>query len=114
VRWAIAAVPDALSLLVSWPLKRKEDEALAELSALEPELNRLRQQHGRDRQAFNEAAMALYEERMVDPTKACLPTLLRVAPALLRCLLNAPALRGPFRQGVHDRVAETLVIEAVR
>jgi len=104
-RWAITAVPDVLSNLVHRSLAAKEDQGMAAVKALEPEIDALRQQRGKDRQELNDALMNLYERRGVQPAQACLPSLLRALPALLgRGVLVAPALRTPLRQGLHDRL----------
>ena len=115
LRWAITAVPDSLSRLIDRSLAPKDEQALAAVRDLGAEVDRLRRQHGPDRQGLNEALMALYKERNVNPMTGCLPSVLGVLPALIcRSLLYAPALRDPLHQGIHDRVAKVLVIESPR
>jgi hypothetical protein len=48
-----------------------------------------------DRQRFNKELLALYEEEGMDPAASCLPI-----------------LRRPLRQGLHDRLARTIVVQA--
>ena len=111
LRWAIAAVPDGLSLLVDRFLTLEDEQALADLKALEADVDELRRQHGSDRQGLNQALMALYQERNVNPMKACLSLLLDVLPGVLcRCVLYSSALGGPLHQGMHDRLADTIVV----
>lgn len=110
LRWALASIPDALvPLLIRFP---NDDHFLTALSELEPEVEELRHQYGRDRQGMNEALLALYKDRDLNPLKACLPSLLPVCMSLLaRCVLHAPALIGPLHQSLHDRAARTIIVE---
>jgi uncharacterized RDD family membrane protein YckC len=111
LRWAITTVPEFVSMLVHRSLAAKEDQALAAVKALEPEVNALKRQHGADQQGLNQALMQLYKQRGVNPTQACLPSLLGAIPGLLgRVVLIAPALRAPLHQGLHDGLAKTVVI----
>ena len=111
LRWAITAVPDVVSMLVHRSLAAKEDEALAAVKALEPEVNALKREHGADQQGLNQGLMQLYKQRGVNPAQACLPSLLGAVPGLLgRVVLIAPALRAPLHQGLHDGLAKTVVI----
>lgn len=111
MRWAITAVPDALSMLARLSPAENGEAAVAAAEALNSEVNALRRQHGRDQRELNEALMRLYEERGVNPVPAFLRMLLRAVPLVLaQCLLIAPAVRGPLHQGHHDRLSKTVVI----
>lgn len=112
LRWLILAVPDGLSLLVRRFTTRKTEKAVAAMRDLEPEVHRLREQYGRDRQGLNEALIALYEERNVNPMEGCSRAMVDILPGLLaRTFLSAPVLRGPLHQGFADRVCRTVVID---
>ncbi len=112
LRWVILALPDGLSLLVRRFTTRRTEDVLTAMRELGDEVNHLREQYGRDRQGLNEALMALYEERNVNPTEGCSLSLMAILPGLLaRAFLSAPALRGPLHQGFPDRVCRTVVIE---
>lgn len=112
-RWAMTLVPNALSQLVSTPaLPAKTQRSIAAMEELRPEAEQLRRQHRGDRRRLNEALMALYRERGVNPLEGCMPLLLRALPGLLiNLVLYGPALQGPMHQGLHDRVTKTVVIE---
>ena len=111
LRWMITAVPDGLSLLKDRYPTPKDEHARAALEDLGAEVKALRQRHGPDQQGLNQALMALYQEREVNPMTACLSMLLDLLPGVLcRCVLYAPALRAPLHQGLHDRLANTIVV----
>jgi uncharacterized RDD family membrane protein YckC len=111
VRWTLTAIPDGLSLLTSRPLAPRARYAEAAMGDLAAEVKELRRNHGTDRQGLNEALMALYKDRNANPIHACVPSLLAALPGVLcRCALYAPALRGPLHQGLHDRLARTVVV----
>ena len=109
LRWALGSVPEGLSRLVRAFTKVEEQPALAELRT---EVQRLEQRHRGDWQSLNEALMALFKERKVNPAEACLPYLPQILPGLVAsCLVHGLALKGPLHQGVHDRAAGTVVID---
>ena len=112
-RWAMTFIPNALSSLVSLPaLTAKTQRSLAAMEELQPEAEHLRRQHRGDQRMLNEALMALYQERGVNPLESCMPLLLRALPGLLlNFIIYGPALQGPLHQGLHGRVAKTVVIE---
>ncbi len=110
LRWATTSLPQDLSALL--PISAQEKRALAAVRELQLEIERLRQQHERNRRAFNRALMSLYESHRVNALHACLPSLLRVLPGLAwSCAVHGPALRGPLHQGLHDRIARTVVVD---
>jgi uncharacterized RDD family membrane protein YckC len=110
LRWALTFLPNGVSRLLHTPAKL--EQAAATLAELQPEIDRLTQHHRGHRQRLNEALMALYEERKVDPVDACLPVLLQLLPVVgTSFLLHGPALKGPLHQGLHDRAAGTIVVE---
>lgn len=114
VRWAAAVVPsEALSRLV--PSSAKAESTLATMRDLQPEIDRLMQRHQGDRQRLNEEVMGLFDTANVNPNEACLPILLRALPGLIfACALNAPALQAPRHQGIHERLAGTVVVQVGR
>ena len=111
VRWAVTMVPDALARLV--PLSERAVSTLADITGLQPEIDRLTRRHEGDRQRLNEELMKLYKDADLNPLGACLPMVLRALPGFaISCALYGPLLQGPHRQGLHDRFAGTVVIEA--
>lgn len=63
--------------LVLWPLASKQLHSQKKLSAIQPEVNRLKNKYKKDPQKFNAAVMELYKEKEVNPFSSCLPTLLQ-------------------------------------
>jgi YidC/Oxa1 family membrane protein insertase len=65
-----------LVMLILTPLTIKQTRSMLVMQKLQPELKRLQEQHRNDRQALNEAVMALYKEHNASPLGGCLPMLL--------------------------------------
>lgn len=64
--------------LVLWPLTRKSQISMKKMSALQPEIQALRELHSKNSQALNQAIMSLYKERGVNPASGCIPLLLQM------------------------------------
>ncbi len=64
--------------VVLWPLTRKSQVAMKKMAALKPELEALKAKHGKNPQAMNQAMMALYKERGVNPAAGCIPMLFQM------------------------------------
>ena len=98
--WALAIVMLVVtvrSLLL--PLVLKQIASQRAVQGLQPEVQRLRAEHGDDRQAFSQAVMALHRERGVNPLAGCLPALLQIPVfiALLHVLRRlAPGADGLY------------------
>ena len=111
LRWALTTTPGGVLRLA--PVSTRAENTLAAMADLQPEIERLTQRHEGDRQKLNDALMALYEKSNVNPMDGCWPILLRTLPGLLYSgALYGPALRGPLHQGLHDRVAGTIVVQS--
>ncbi len=63
-------------MIIISPLTLKSTRSMLAMQALQPELNRLKEKHKNDRQAFAQAQMDLMRERNVSPFGACLPSIL--------------------------------------
>jgi YidC/Oxa1 family membrane protein insertase len=63
-------------MIVIAPLTLKSTRSMLALQALQPELNKLKERHKNDKQAFAQAQMELMRERNVSPFGSCLPMLL--------------------------------------
>lgn len=64
--------------LALWPLAQKQLHSQKALSAIQPEVNKLKEKYKNDPQKFNAAVMELYKEKEVNPFSSCLPTLLQL------------------------------------
>jgi len=63
-------------MIILTPLTIKQTRSMLVMQKLQPELKKLQDQHKNDRQALNEAVMALYKEHNASPLGGCLPMLL--------------------------------------
>jgi YidC/Oxa1 family membrane protein insertase len=105
-----------LVMLILTPLTIKQTRSMLVMQKLQPELKRLQEQHRNDRQALNEAVMALYKEHNASPLGGCLPMLLpfpvflalfRVLEGLSRTIhgKSVPKYLSPSTQMYKDIVA---------
>jgi YidC/Oxa1 family membrane protein insertase len=66
-----------LVMLLLTPLTLKSTKSMLEMQRIQPEMKRIQQEYRGDRQAMNEAVMALYKEHGVNPLGGCLPLLIQ-------------------------------------
>jgi YidC/Oxa1 family membrane protein insertase len=109
VNWGVAIVVITLllKLVMFYPTQKSMQSARA-MSKLKPEIDKLKAKHGDDKQAFNQAQMALYKEKGVNPLGGCLPMLLQmpIYIAFYSMLGNAVELyRAPFVGPMNDLTA---------
>jgi YidC/Oxa1 family membrane protein insertase len=64
--------------VVLWPLTRKSQVSMKKMSALQPEMQRIREEHKKNPQAANAAIMKLYKDRGVNPAAGCIPLLIQM------------------------------------
>ena len=70
------------ALLVITPLTLKGTKSMLQMQQYQPEVKRIQSQHRGDPQARNEAMMAFYKEKGVNPMGSCVP-LLAQAPIFI-------------------------------
>ena len=75
--WAIIALTVILKAIVL-PLAWKSHVSMARMKELQPEMEALKEKHGDDRQAMQQATMKLYKDRKVNPAAGCLPILIQI------------------------------------
>jgi YidC/Oxa1 family membrane protein insertase len=78
---------------------------MAKLKAVTPKLQRLREQHGNDRQKMNQAMMEFYKAEKINPMGGCLPILVQIPVfiSLFWVLLASVELRyAPFVLWIQD------------
>lgn len=63
---------------ILWPLAAKQLHSQKSLTAIQPEVNRLKEKYKDDPQKFNQATMELYKEKDVNPFSSCLPLLIQL------------------------------------
>lgn len=75
--WAIIAMTILIKLIFfvpsAWAYK-----SMAKMRKLAPEMQRLKERYGDDRQAMSQAMMRMYREEKVNPASGCLPMLLQI------------------------------------
>ncbi len=86
----------ALVRIVVFPLALPQMRSMKKMQLLQPEMEKLKEEHGDDQQALGRATMELFQERGVNPLGGCLPLVMQfpVFIALYRMLWNAFELRG--------------------
>jgi uncharacterized RDD family membrane protein YckC len=113
LRWAVAA-PAALAPSVL-PLPRPARRLLQRSEQLGPRIDELHRKHRHDRNRLNEELLALYQQEQVNPAAACLAVLPQtIGSVVYACVVYLPVLRRPLHQGLHDRVARTIVVRKTK
>lgn len=87
------------------PLAYKSYVSMSQMKELQPEMMKLRERYGDDRQKLNEEMMALYRRSKVNPASGCLPILLQIPVffALYKVIFTTIEMRhAPFYGWIHD------------
>ncbi len=96
--WAIILLVLIIKLIFFYPTQ-KAYESMAAMRKLQPELVRLKDLYGNDRQRMSQEMMALYKKHKVNPMGGCLPILIQIPVffALYKVLLMSIEMRqAPF------------------
>jgi YidC/Oxa1 family membrane protein insertase len=91
--------------LLFFPLSAAGYRSMAKLKAVTPKLQRLREQHGQDKQRMNQAMMEFYKAEKINPMGGCLPILVQIPVfiSLYWVLLASVELRyAPFALWIQD------------
>ncbi len=91
--------------LAFFPLANKSYRAMAKMRNLQPEMVKLRERFGEDRQRLNQEMMELYKREKVNPMAGCLPVLIQIPVffALYKVLFVTIEMRqAPFYGWVRD------------
>ncbi|MBK5946094.1 membrane protein insertase YidC [Rhodobacter veldkampii DSM 11550] len=75
--WAIIALTIVIKMAV-FPLARKSYVSMAKMKELQPEMEKLKERFGEDRQKMQIEMMALYKREKVNPASGCLPIFLQI------------------------------------
>jgi len=75
--WSILALTVILKIIVL-PLAYKSYVSMARMKELQPEMEKLKERVGDDKQALQQGMMKLYKENKVNPAAGCLPILLQI------------------------------------
>lgn len=64
--------------LILAPFSYKQVKAQVALQELQPHINRLKEEHKEDQQAFAQAQIKLFQEKKINPLSSCLPVLVQL------------------------------------
>ncbi len=95
--------------LIFWPLTQKSYKSMKGMQKLQPEMKKMREKYGSDKQRLNQEMMKFYKENKVNPMGGCLPMLIQIPVffALYRVLLGSIELRhAPFMLWITDLSAK--------
>ena len=95
--------------LIFWPLTQKSYKSMQGMQKLQPEMKKMREKYGKDKQKLNQEMMTFYKENKVNPLGGCLPMVIQIPVffALYRVLLGSIELRhAPFMFWITDLAAK--------
>ena len=75
--WSILMLTVILKIIVL-PLAYKSYVSMAKMKELQPEMEKLKEKTGDDKQAMQQGMMKLYKDNKVNPAAGCLPILLQI------------------------------------
>jgi YidC/Oxa1 family membrane protein insertase len=75
--WAIIGLTLLIKTLL-FPLAYKSFVSMAKMKNLQPEMEKIKERAGDDRQKLQQEMMALYKKEKVNPASGCLPILLQI------------------------------------
>ena len=90
---------------VFFPLANKSYAAMSKMKALQPEMEKLKERYGEDRQRMNQELMQLYRREKVNPAAGCLPIVVQIPVffALYKVLYTSIEMRHqPFYGWIRD------------
>jgi YidC/Oxa1 family membrane protein insertase len=102
----------ALTVLVKlafFPLANKSYAAMSKMKDLQPEMMKMRERFGDDKQRLNQELMALYRKEKVNPASGCLPIIIQIPVffALYKVLFVTIEMRhAPFYGWIKDLSAQ--------
>lgn len=102
--WCIIILVVLIKLLFFWPTQ-KSYESMAGMRKLQPEMQRLKEMYGDDRQKLGQEMMGLYKKHKVNPMGGCLPIIIQIPVffALYKVLLMSIEMRHtPFIGWIKD------------
>ncbi|MFC0267049.1 membrane protein insertase YidC [Kushneria aurantia] len=108
--WGVAII--LLTVLVKavlFPLSATAYKSMAKMRKMGPEMQRIKEQHGDDRQKMSQEMMKFYQKEKINPLGGCLPIVVQmpVFIALYWMLMESIELRhAPFFLWIHDLSAQ--------
>ncbi len=75
--WAIIGLTFLIKLVL-FPLAYKSNVSMAKMKALQPEMEKIKENAGDDKQKLQQDMMAMYKKEKVNPASGCLPILVQI------------------------------------
>lgn len=104
--WGLAIILLTVMIkIVFYKLSETSYRSMAKMRKVGPRLKALKERHGDDRQAMNQAMMDLYKKEKINPMSGCLPILVQIPVfiGLYWALLESVELRqAPFILWIND------------
>ncbi|MEP5152050.1 membrane protein insertase YidC [Planktotalea sp.] len=75
--WAIIGLTFLIKLVL-FPLAYKSNVSMAKMKSLQPEMEKIKERAGDDRQKLQQEMMAMYKKEKVNPASGCLPILIQI------------------------------------
>jgi YidC/Oxa1 family membrane protein insertase len=94
--------------LLTFPLANKAFRSMAKMKQVGPQMQLLKEQHGKDKERFQKEIIALYKREKVNPASGCIPMLIQIPIffALYKVLFVSIDMRHqPFWGWIHDMSA---------
>jgi YidC/Oxa1 family membrane protein insertase len=91
--------------LIFFPLANKSYRAMSKMKKLQPEMQKLREKYGDDKEKLNQEMMALYKRVGANPMAGCLPIIIQIPVffSLYKVLYVSIEMRhAPFYGWIHD------------
>jgi len=91
--------------LLMFPIANRQYKTMNAMKKIQPEMKKLQERYGKDRQKMNMELMELYKREKVNPLAGCLPILIQIPVffALYKVLFIAIEMRhAPFYGWIHD------------
>jgi len=102
--WCIIVLVVSIKLIFFYPTQ-KSYESMAGMRKLQPEMTRIKELYGDDRQRMSQEMMGLYKKNKVNPMGGCLPILIQIPVffSLYKVLLISIEMRqAPFIGWIQD------------
>ncbi|MCI0509465.1 protein translocase subunit yidC [Chromohalobacter marismortui] len=106
--WSIVLLTVVVKIVL-FPLSAKAYKSMAKMRKMGPEMKRIKEQYGDDRQKMSQEMMKFYQKEKINPLGGCLPIVVQmpVFIALYWMLLESVELRhAPFILWINDLSAQ--------
>lgn len=91
--------------VVTYPLTYKSMKSMKDMAKIQPQIQKLKEKHGDDKESFNREMLTLMRSKGYNPMAGCLPILVQMPVffALYQVLYRSVELyRAPFGLWIHD------------